>query len=104
MIKWYPNLYTDKKVEKNKFKCMQSLEKGKITLGLYCIAIASNRENLFDIINTNELLFKHYQKNEIHIVGLAYGKDNAVSLVTRIIMDMYQQFGEINTKSYFMFD
>lgn len=103
MIKWYRELYLDDKVKKHKYKCMYSLEAGKLTMGLYCIAIASNSENLFDIINTNELLFQHYKRNVICIVGLAYGKDSAISLVTNIITDMYQQLGDFDTKSYFLF-
>lgn len=103
MIRWYRDLYLDDKAKKNKHKCMHSLEQGKLTMGLYCIAIASNQENLFDIINTNELLFKHYKRSVISIVGLAYGKESAISLVTNIITEMYQQLGDIDTKSYFLF-
>lgn len=103
MIKWYENLYMDKKVSKKPNKYIKGIEDGKLTLGLYCITLASNENNLFDIIEANELFFRHYRENILCIVGLAKGKDSALQMVQDLVMEMYHHTGEFKVKEYFIF-
>jgi hypothetical protein len=104
MIKWYHNLYMDEKVKKKQNKYIQALEKSKFTFGLYCIAFASNDKNLFDIIETNELLFEHYKRNDIYIIGLAKGKDSAIELAESLLLEVYECTGNFKIREYFKFD
>lgn len=101
MIKWYGQLYTDEVLKKKKAKIMKKLEDGKVTFDIYCVALASNEENLFDIINTNELLFQHYKSNDIYIVGLAASRESAVNLVVSMIEEVYHSTGEFQMRKYY---
>lgn len=103
MIKWYEKIYMDEKVEKNPEKYIKCIENGKLSLGLYCITLASNDKNLFDIIETNELLFRHYKNNTIYIIGLAKGKDRAIQIVQDLILEVYQHTGGFKVREYYDF-
>jgi hypothetical protein len=101
MISWTSKLYVGEKMKKRKEKVVASINNSEATFGVYCIAFASHPDNLFDILNANELLFPHYKKSEVHIIGLAHGKEEAVSLVQRMLMEVYSETGDFNVRSYF---
>lgn len=104
MIKWYDNLYVDSVIRKKQEKVKSKIEKGKLSFHVYCIAFASNGNNLFDIIDTNELLFQYYKRKDIYILGLAAGKENAFELVTNMIEEIYCNTGDFQVRNYFKFD
>jgi hypothetical protein len=52
-------------------------------------------------MEANELLFPHYQKSEVRIVGLAKGKEEAVTMVKDMLMEVYNKTGEFNVRTYF---
>lgn len=104
MMKWYPVLYLDPATEKKEKKIKKRMERRKVNAQVYCVAIASNDKNLFDIYNVNELLFQYYQQKEIKIVGLAGSKESAVGMVADIVNDMYQQTGKIDAGTFFQWE
>jgi len=101
MINWSSRLYVGDKLKQKKDKAIQSIKRKKVTFGIYCITFASHPDNLFDIIDANELLFPHYQRSDIYIVGLAKGKDEAINLVHDMLMEIYQKTGDFKVKNYF---
>lgn len=101
MIKWYPHLYLDEKAEKKIKKLKRKIEDGKLNFNLYCVCLATNPDNILDIMNTNELLFRHYSNMTVSIVGLAYSRDGAIELVERIALDIYEQTDDFNAKEFF---
>lgn len=101
MIKWYHTLYMDDRISHKADKVKKAIEANKRTHDIYCIALASNENNLFDIMNVNELLFKHYRQSEIYIVGIAKGKESAKQLVLRMIEDVYRETGDVKARTYF---
>ncbi len=101
MIKWANPLFCDKSVEKRKKQTIWAVKSGRIQYSLYCVTLSTNPENLFDIIHVNELKFPYYQKQEIYALGLAKGKDNAISLVMDMISEVYQNTGDVKVREYF---
>ncbi|WP_310603929.1 hypothetical protein [Anaerosporobacter sp.] len=101
MITWYHTLYMDSRISKNIDKIKATMEANKPTIGVYCIALASNENNLFDIINVNELMFQYYKRNKIYIIGLARGRESAKHLVARMIEDVYRETGDVRAREYF---
>lgn len=104
MIKWYHKLYMDNSISMKVDKIKKSIEHNKKAIGVYCIALASNENNLFDIINVNELLFDYYKRQDINIIGLARGRESAKRLVVRIIEDVYRETGDFKAREYFSED
>ena len=101
MIKWYPDLYLDEKARKNEAKLKVKIEKGKLLREVYCICIASSPENLFDIVNANELLFRYYKQKQVFIIGLAYGRASAVGLIENIALDIYHNTDNFEPEVFF---
>ena len=101
MITWYHELYMDDHIIKKADEIKAAIETNKPTLGIYCIALASNENNLFDIMNVNELMFQHYRRNKIYILGLARGKESAKRLVVRMIEDVYRETKDFQAREYF---
>ncbi|WP_343209552.1 hypothetical protein [Anaerolentibacter hominis] len=109
MIIWCNNLYMDGYVKKRQKKIMGLVEREKISPGLlardiFCIALPSNEQNLFDIVRAGELFFEHCRRNQLRVLGLARGRDSAVELLTTIILDLYNETGELCPVDYFVFD
>jgi hypothetical protein len=101
MISWASRLYIGDKMKKKNEKVVASINNREVTFGVYCITFASHPSNLFDIIEANELLFPHYQRSEIRIVGLAKGKEEAITVVQDMVMEVYNKTGEFDVRSYF---
>lgn len=102
MISWNSNLYVGDTMKKKKDKVISSINKREATFGVYCIAFASHPDNLFDILNANELLFPFYKNTQVHILGLAKGKEEAIDLVHRMLMEVYNKTGEFKVREYFI--
>lgn len=101
MIKWAEHIYIGDSLKKKKDKIIATIDKGELTFGIYCIAFASNQNNLFDIYNAKELSYSHYKKTVIHILGLAKGKEEAISLVESMLLEIFNETGGFNVVEYF---
>lgn len=103
MIKWSNEMAVDKTIAKKLDKTKKALEEESFRLGVYCIALASNEKNLFDIVCSNELLFKHYKKNTIYIVGLACSRESAVLVLSELVEKILKERQDIKIREYFTF-
>ena len=102
MIKWADNMYFSDGIHKNKRKkIMKSIENGALKFEVYCITFAMNTNNLFDIINVNELLFPYYQRKEIYIIGLANSREEAKELAADMLVELYNKTGDFKVREYF---
>lgn len=104
MIQWCEKLYVDEEVGKKLGKWKRKLEQGKLTMDLYCVCMASHPDNLFDIINCNEILFRYYRRRKVIVAGLAKSRYGAVLLVQEMVEDMLKASGTLNVKEYFGLD
>ena len=77
------------------------LSKGKAVIGVYLVALTSNRDNLIDIIDVKELIFPYYKRQRIDVIGMAYSKDAALELTRDIIQDMYLETGGFDIRGYY---
>lgn len=97
---WYDKLYVGEsivhKTKKIKWKIMHNA--GQI--GIYVITLASNRQNLLDIIPSYELMQRGYPKRDMVIVGLAKGYDEAVEVAASIVDEVYRNTGTFAVRTY----
>lgn len=101
MVRWTTRIFVGDKLKEKKEKVVNAINQQKATFGIYCIAFASNTDNLFDIMDANELLFPHYCRTEVCIVGIAKGKEEAIALVKDMLLEVYRVTGEFKVRSYF---
>jgi hypothetical protein len=101
MISWTSRLYVGDKMKKKKEQVMASINNREAAFGVYCITFAAHPDNLFEIIDANQLLYPYYKKSEIRIVGLAKGKKEAIGLVQNMLMEVYHKTGNFDVRTYF---
>lgn len=104
MIYVYKELYTDEKCSLNAYTRIKEVYEKVYTDKTYFIMLATNSDNLFDIVSANELKFNYYKKRNNYIVGVAASKDDAANLVAGIVMDVYNELNSYNTREYFTED
>lgn len=101
MITWSDRLYLGENVKKNPERLKKKLEKNKLVLGTFLITASSNKDDLFDVLDTKDCMFPYYRKKDIIVYGIANGREEALQLVVRILEDVYQETGDLKVGEYF---
>lgn len=99
---WYKEYYAGESIGPKKEKVKWKIIHNAGQLDVYVIALSSNPQNLLDIISSIELMQKAYPRQDMMVVGIDKGYDNAVNLAGRIIMDVFQKTGNLNIREYFL--
>lgn len=99
-MKWYHDLYLSESIKKKSGRIKWKINHSKLTMDVYVISFASNRDNLLDIIPANVLLQKAYPKEDMHIIGLAKGYYDALELVKDIVEETYLNTGGVDIWEY----
>ena len=101
MVRWNEKLYYGEAMKKKHRRTIHAINTGRKIRNVYCIAFASNQNNLFDILPASELNKPHLKNTEIQIIGLALGKDEATMVVQEMILEVYRATGEFKVREYF---
>ena len=100
-MQWAENLYLSDKTAKKKDKIIKKANRGVGIVSIYFITLASNRENLFDIFHAAHLKQPAFYKQDLYVVGIASGYEEALELVQRMIDDIYRKTGGFAVREYF---
>ena len=100
-LQWAENLYLSDKTAKKKDKIIKKANRGVGMVSIYFITLASNRENLFDIFHAAHLKQPAFYKQDLYVVGIASGYEEALELVQRMIDDIYRKTGGFAVREYF---
>ena len=96
----YENLYVGESIRHKADKIKWKIRHNAGQIDIYVIAIASNPQNLLDIIPAQELMQKGYPKKELYVIGLAKGMSDAHEIVKQIIDEVYRNTGGFDIQSY----
>lgn len=99
-MKWYENLYVGDSIRHKAKKIKWKIRHNAGQIDIYVITLASNPQNLMDIIPAQELMQKAYPKQGLFVIGLAHGYDEALEVVTQIVDELYQATGGVDLKAY----
>lgn len=100
-MKWYNNLYISPSAKKKSKKIVWKIKHKAGLINVYVISLASNSTNLLDIIPSSDLLFLSYPRNDVKVLGIAKGYDEAVELACQIVMEVYSNTGSFKIRKYF---
>ena len=92
-MEWYDELYVGESIR-------QKEKKVRWQINIYVITLASNPQNLLDIIPSHELLQKGYPKKGLYVIGLAKGYDEAVDVAVSIIDEVFHETGAFEVAAY----
>lgn len=98
-------LHSDKYISPNlqnkSSRILRKINKKKKVKDLVCICIASNPNNLFEIIQLNELYKELYENKTYIVVGLANGDEEARILVKDIVQDVFAKQNNVDVRKFF---
>lgn len=97
---WYKDLYAGESVVHKTKEIKWKIRHNAGQLFVYVIALPSNKENLLDIIPARELMQRWYPKKNLHIIGLAGGYDEALTVAASIVDEVYRQTGTFAVREY----
>ena len=100
MIVWYEHLYMGAKAKRRRFAIIQDIREKKPRSGVYVITPPSNGNNILDIYPTETILKDYYAGQELLILGIAQGYQEALKLAARIVNEMYQETGGFRILEY----
>lgn len=102
-MRWAVNLYTTESTKKVLPRIMQKVRKRKLQPNLRIITLASNEQNLLDIIPAAAYMQKVMADLSPDIVGVANGQEEAQELAAQIIFDVWEKSGGFDVRTYFEF-
>ena len=93
-------LIVGESLKNKKQKIMWKIRHNSGMFDVFVITLSSNKDNLLDIINSSVLMQKYYPKDNMIIVVIAKGYDEAVDIVGRIVEKVYKETGSFNVREY----
>lgn len=106
-MKWYRKLYLGDNAKDAKYKIIGKVRTGKFQMDTYLITLSNNPDNLLDIYSAKFLLQPHFKDthilDNIYVIGIAKGRDEAFQLIENIISDVYSNTGGFGLREYYKF-
>lgn len=97
-MRWYEHLYLGDSISAKAERIKWKISHNAGTVSIYVIALASNPDNLLDIIPARELMQKGYPKKDLTVIGLAKGYEEALAVVQRIVEETYRKTNDVNVR------
>lgn len=102
MIRWYRALYMDEKVKENPEKCKKRVMRRRPwKKSYYVLTLASNADNLFEIMDTRQLFFRYYARHDMYVVGLSADYAGAVELLRQMVEEICCADASFSPRAYF---
>lgn len=100
MVHFYKPLWIGEQAKKKQVRIRYAVKYGIRMNGAYYIALAKRPGDLLDIIPCSMPISNKKSSDTVHVIGLAWGKDEAKEVVTQIIDEVYQNTGGFDLVSY----
>lgn len=85
-----------------KAKILKSLKSNKFIPDIYIIAFPSAKNGILEIYPSYAFTIYPQYMEHIEIVGIAWGRDEAMEVVSNLIQDCYNSYGDFDLKNYFL--
>lgn len=101
ILKFIDNLYFGPKVADDLKKVIRDLKRKKYLPGVWIITLPSNENNILDIVEVYKLSFSNIDiTKDFVVVGISYGKEEAMELVRQIVDSSYAEYNKVDIKRY----
>ena len=99
MLKWHNNCFVGKNV-RDLERIQEKLENRRLVPGIYLLVLSDNPRNIMELFPAVTLLQRTAADLCPEIIGIALGKEEAVSLAEEIIRQVYEETGDVQVKEY----
>lgn len=100
-IRWYKKLYMGEKARKKRYKIVWKVKYKAGLWNTYLITVPIFGNNQLEIIDSSEILQKHYNYTTTCVVGIAIGYEEALQLVERIVSDVLMETKDVRIREFF---
>lgn len=99
-MKWYKDLYVGYNLLERKQEVVQKVIEGKIQFNIFVIALPENGYDTLEIYPSHVLTQNYYKMCEMMILGICYGKEEALDMMKLIIDDCMEETGSVDVRKY----
>ena len=99
-MKFYKHLYVSEDIGKKKENIIRNMKSGKYPLTTYLLVLTEEGENQLEFYSASLLRQGMLYEEDIFVVGLASGYEDAVYLVEEITREVYEKTGDVDIRSY----
>lgn len=100
-ICYHPDLYLGEGIKEKKLdKIKKRLETRPLLSGVFLVSISRNAFDQLDIYEARQLCQPYYKKYPPYVVGIARNREEAISLVERIVTECLRARGDCALKEY----
>lgn len=101
-MKYYHGLYISEKLIPKKKEILDKLGKNQLQFEKYLIILTEKGTNQLEIFNSVLLMQKSISKEELFIVGIANGYNEALELVEKIAGQVYDETKGLDIRNYIL--
>lgn len=101
-MRFYRYLYVSELMKGKQDKIVERLKKQDYPLTVYLIVLSEDGENQLEFFRTSLLKQEIFRGEELFVVGIAAGYDDALYLVERITEDAYRETKDADIRSYLL--
>ena len=101
-MRFYRYLYESELMKGKKDKITERLKNRDYPLAAYVIVLPEEGENQLEFFRTSLLAQQIFDAEEMFVVGIAAGYDDALYLVERIEEDVYKATEDADIRSYIL--
>lgn len=99
-MKWYKDLYVGYNLLERKREVIRKIKWGKQQFNIFVITLPENNYDTLEIYPSHVLTQKYYKKSDIVILGICYGRDEALDMMKLIIDDCIADTGSVDVRAY----
>lgn len=101
-MEFYVDLYVGESLENRRDKIIKKLKAEKFQLNCYVIALTENPRNQLEFFDSVLLMQKNYRRDNLFIVGIASGYDEALEIIREITEDTYRKNKDADIRKYIL--
>ena len=101
-MRYYRHLYLEEKLKKKKEKLIQRLESGRFQPGVHLVTLADGEGKHLEILNSALFLQPSFPKEDLFVVGITKGYEDALELVEKIVQEVYNKTNGTDIRSYIL--
>ena len=99
-MKWAKKLIYGEEAGKKRTGYVMKLKMGKGIFGLSAIVVNPDSPNQMEIVDSKQLMWKKYPKDDLILIGLAKGEEEACEVVEKLANRSFEATGSYDLKAY----
>ena len=101
-MKFYDSLFMDEKLLQKKEAIIKKLKNNQWQFEIYLIVLSKNENNHLELFHSVLLQQKAISKDDLFVVGIASGYQEALELVEKITQQVYDKTNEVDIRNYIL--